>query len=79
MNNFLLFRLYKEKINQIENEIKEIGLSSAEEEALQKLEDQMKSQLKVVSELRQFKIVALKHKYKADEQAIKQSFKVVTI
>lgn len=76
IRNFLLYRLCKEKIDEFEKEIKEIGLSSAEDKGLQNLENQMKSQLKVVSELRQFKIAALKHKHDAEEQAIRQSFQV---
>lgn len=43
----------------------------------QELKNQMKSRLEVASVLRQFKLTNLKHKYEAEEQAIRQNFEVI--
>jgi len=43
----------------------------------QELKDQLLSRLDVANVLRQFKLTNLKHKYEAEEQAIRQNFEVI--
>jgi len=76
---YLLYRLYCEKIREVEKKIVEVRLGTAKEYRipLQKLQDQMKSRLEKASVLRQFKLTNLKHKYEANEQAIEQNFEVI--
>ncbi|XP_025414063.1 breast cancer metastasis-suppressor 1-like protein isoform X1 [Sipha flava] len=68
--------LYKERIREVEEKLVEVRLGTAKEYRipLQELQDQMKSRLEVASVLRQFKLANLKHKYEAEEQAIRQNF-----
>lgn len=76
-----LLRLYKEKMAQVETDFIELRLGTAKHyrEPLQELQDQMKSRLEVASVLRQFKLTNLKHKYEAEEQAIRQNFEVLLL
>jgi len=71
-------RLYKEKIREIDEKLVEVRLGTAKEYRipLQELQDQMKSRLEVASVLRQYKLANLKHKYEAEEQAIRQNCEV---
>lgn len=68
--------LYKERIREVDEKLIEVRLGTAKEYRvpLQELQDQMKSRLEVASVLRQFKLANLKHKYEAEEQAIRQNF-----
>lgn len=45
----------------------------------EELKEQMKSRLEVASVLRQYKLTNLKHKYEAEEQAIRQNFEVIVL
>lgn len=74
-----MFRLYKERIKEIEDKLIEVRLGTAKEYRLplQLLQEQMKSRLEVASVLRQFKLTNLKHKFESDEQIIKQNFEVI--
>jgi len=71
-------RLYKERIREIDEKLVEVRLGTAKEYRipLQELQDQMKSRLEVASVLRQYKLANLKHKYEAEEQAIRQNCEV---
>lgn len=71
--------MYKERIREVEEKLVEVRLGTAKEYRLplQELQDQMKSRLEVASVLRQFKLANLKHKYEAEEQAIRQNFEVI--
>ncbi|XP_025193980.1 breast cancer metastasis-suppressor 1-like protein isoform X2 [Melanaphis sacchari] len=73
---FLKEMLYSERIREVEEKLVEVRLGTAKEYRipLQELQDQMKSRLEVASVLRQFKLTNLKHKYEAEEQAIRQNF-----
>ncbi|XP_050431737.1 breast cancer metastasis-suppressor 1-like protein isoform X2 [Adelges cooleyi] len=68
--------LYKERIREVEEKLVEVRLGTAKEYRvpLQELQDQMDSRLEVASVLKQFKLTNLKHKYEAEEQAIRQNF-----
>lgn len=65
---------------QVETDFIELRLGTSKDyrEPLQELQDQMKSRLEVASVLRQFKLANLKHKYEAEEQAIRQNFEVLS-
>ncbi|XP_015367609.1 PREDICTED: breast cancer metastasis-suppressor 1-like protein isoform X1 [Diuraphis noxia] len=68
--------LFIERIKDIDEKLVEVKLGTAKEYRipLQELQDQMKSRLEVATVLRQFKLTNLKHKYEAEEQAIRQNF-----
>lgn len=74
-----MFRLYKERIKEVEEKLVEVRLGTAKEYRipLQLLQEQMKSRLEVASVLRKFKLTNLKHKYESEEQTIKQNFQVI--
>lgn len=71
--------MYKERIREVDEKLVEVRLGTAKEYRvpLQELQDQMKSRLEVASVLRQYKLANLKHKYEAEEQAIRQNFEVI--
>jgi len=66
-------------MKEIDEKLVEVRLGTAKEyrEPLQELQDQLKTRLDVASVLRQFKLTNLKHKYEAEEQAIRQNFEVI--
>lgn len=66
-------------MKEIDEKLVEVRLGTAKEyrEPLLELQDQLKSRLDVASVLRQFKLTNLKHKYEAEEQAIRQNFEVI--
>ncbi|XP_008183829.1 breast cancer metastasis-suppressor 1-like protein isoform X2 [Acyrthosiphon pisum] len=68
--------LFNERIREVEDKLVEVRLGTAKEYRipLQELQNQMKSRLEVATVLRQFKLTNLKHKYEAEEQAIRQNF-----
>lgn len=70
--------MYKERIREVEEKLVEVRLGTAKEYRvpLEELQDQMKSRLEVASVLKEFKLANLKHKYEAEEQAIRQNFEV---
>lgn len=74
--NFLKKMLFKKRMREVEDKLVEVRLGTAKEYRvpLQELQDQMKSRLEVATVLRQFKLTNLKHKYEAEEQAIRQNF-----
>ncbi|KAL5238837.1 hypothetical protein ACI65C_006247 [Semiaphis heraclei] len=68
--------LFNERIQEVDRKLAEVRLGTAKEYRipLQKLQDQMKSRLEIATVSRQFKLTNLKHKYEAEEQAIRQNF-----
>lgn len=76
-----LIRLYNERIKEVDNKLLEVKLGSAKEyvEPLKELKTQMKTRLEVAAELKKFKLANLEHKFKAEEQAIIQHYKVTAI
>ncbi|KAL5244992.1 hypothetical protein ACI65C_012402 [Semiaphis heraclei] len=68
--------LFNERIKDVDEKLVEVRLGTAKEYRipLQELQDQMKSRLEIATVLRQFKLTNLKHKYEAEEQAIRQNF-----
>jgi len=71
--------LFIERIKDVDEKLVEVRLGTAKEYRipLQELQDQMKSRLEIATVLRQFKLTNLKHKYEAEEQAIRQNFEVI--
>lgn len=76
-----LIRLYEERIREVDNKLEEVKMGSAKEyvEPLKLLKTQLKTRLEVAAQLKKFKLANLEHKFKAEEQAIIQHYKVTTI
>lgn len=76
---FILFRLYKERIKEIDDKLIEVRLGTAKEYRipLQLLQEQMKTRLDIAAILKKFKVTNLKHKFESDDQSIIQNFEVI--
>lgn len=75
---FVLFRLLKDEIQEIDEKIVEIKSGTADEYRVlfEELKNKKESQLKVATVLKEFQLENLKHKFQAEDQAIKQNIKV---
>ena len=72
------FRLYRERITQIESKLSEVRAGQAPEylQPLEELQFNMKSRMEVGAVLRDLRLQNIKCKYDAEELAAQQNFEV---
>ena len=70
------FRLYKERLNQIEQKLKEVYSGRAVEylNPLNELQEQMRSRTQIARMLKGYRLENLENKYAAEEQSAYQDF-----
>ncbi|XP_065069143.1 breast cancer metastasis-suppressor 1-like protein-A [Rhopilema esculentum] len=69
-------QLYKEKVNQVENQLIEVQTNTASEYVipLKELEDSSRIRSEVAGHLKEYRLISLDHKFKAEVQALDQHF-----
>lgn len=72
------FRLYRERITQVELKLAEVKVGKAQEylQPLEELEDNMRIRIEVAGILRQYRLQNVNNQFDAEDQAAKQNFEV---
>jgi len=69
-------QLFKEKVNQVENQLLEVQANIASEYVIpmRELEDSSRIRSEVAGHLKEYRLIALEHKFSAEIQALEQHF-----
>lgn len=69
-------QLYKEKVNQVENQLMEVQTNTANEYVIpmKDLEESSRVRSEVAGHLKEYRLIALEHKFKAEAMALDQHF-----
>lgn len=72
----MYFRLYRERITQVDKKLGEIRVGKSEEYLipLEQLKENMKTKIEVAGILKQYRLQNIQNKYLAEEQAALQNF-----
>ena len=77
----MIFRLYRERVTQIENKLAEVKAGRAPEylQPLEELQINMKNRMEVSTVLRELRLANINCKFEAEQLATQQNFEVRTM
>lgn len=75
---YCFFRLYRERITQVETKLAEVKLGRAQEylQPLEELQENCRIRTEVAGILRQYRLTNIHNKFEAEEQAAEQNYEV---
>jgi len=76
--DWLLIRLYRERITQVETKLDEVRCGRAQEylQPLEELQENMRIRTEVAGILREFRLANIRNKFEAEELAALQNYEV---
>ena len=76
--DWLLIRLYRERITQVETKLDEVRCGRAQEylQPLEELQENMRIRTEVAGILREFRLANIRNKFEAEELAASQNYEV---
>ena len=79
INYYLSYRLYRERITQVDTKLGEVRSGRAQEylQPLEELQENMRIRTEVAGILRELRLTNIRNKYEAEEMAAKQNYEVL--
>lgn len=76
--DWLLIRLYRERITQVDTKLGEVRCGRAQEylQPLEELQENMRIRTEVAGVLREFRLTNIRNKFEAEELAASQNYEV---